>query len=364
MECEVFRSDYAWDSLFALASRFNPKRGFIFVSKVLGKHWPVEPRVMARTHAELAERLTGLRLEKPVVLIAMAETAVGLGRGVFDSYADSVGPDGLLFLQTTRYNVGLQPLLTSDEPHCHAREHAVFMDMKNPEKTRILRDAKSLVLVDDELTTGRTLRGLAGEFGKFGAVGRVACAALASFLTPAARAGLGRGLAARVSLVSLLEGTFTFRKTADMPDPAFRSSGSWAPMAGIVARERGRLGLLPGEDLPDLAGAVAGLALEPGEPVRVIGTGEFLHEPFLLARELERGGREVVFQSTTRTPVAVGAGIGSAWRFRDNYGEGLDNFLYNAPASFPGRTVVCRETAFSPDGFDVAGSLGASEILL
>jgi hypothetical protein len=131
-----------------------------------------------------------------------------------------------------------------------------------------------------------------------------------------------------------------------------------------VPLERGRLGLLAGEGLPDVRAAIDSLDLEPGAPVRVIGTGEFLHEPYLLARALEAEGREVVFQSTTHTPAAPGAGISSVLRFKDNYCEGLDNFLYNAPRGYTGRTVVCRETLPGPPGFDVAGALDAREILL
>jgi hypothetical protein len=384
VEIRVDRADMRWDDLFVVASRYNPRRGFIFVSKVLGKHWPVRPKAMAMVHGLLAGKLAVLGLEKPLVAIAMAETAVGLGRGIFDRYAEFRGTDGLLFLQTTRHLTGAPALLTADEPHCHARDHTVHVPEGDPEKARILAGARTLVLVDDEITTGETLKGLARAFvagpgrgpgtagpgaggppGSGGGVRRVVLCSIASFLAPEARAELASALPVPVSGASLLEGTFTFRKTGDMAPPGtFRSVGAGLPSPGTVPVERGRLGLLPGEGLPDLKATVAGLSLPPGVPVRVIGTGEFLHEPFLLARALEEEGRDVAFQSTTRTPIAPGGGIACSMRFEDNYGEGLDNFLYNAPASFPGETVVCRETAASPEGFDVAARLGAREIML
>ena len=66
------------DALLGFAARANAKRGFLFVSKVLGKHWPVTPRRMLEVHARLASSVPAG--DGPVVFIAMAETAVGLGQ--------------------------------------------------------------------------------------------------------------------------------------------------------------------------------------------------------------------------------------------------------------------------------------------
>lgn len=40
------RGKVALDDLFDIAERRNPKRVFLFVSKVLGRHIPVSPTVM------------------------------------------------------------------------------------------------------------------------------------------------------------------------------------------------------------------------------------------------------------------------------------------------------------------------------
>ena len=50
----VERADVPFDDLCGFASRRSRKRGFVFVSKVLGKHYPVRPHVMAGSHALLA----------------------------------------------------------------------------------------------------------------------------------------------------------------------------------------------------------------------------------------------------------------------------------------------------------------------
>ena len=63
------------------ADTVNPKRAFLFVSKVLGRHIPVSPSIMRHAFTDLAE-LVPDDLPEPVLVIGMAETAVGLGAGV------------------------------------------------------------------------------------------------------------------------------------------------------------------------------------------------------------------------------------------------------------------------------------------
>ncbi len=45
--------------------------------------------------------------------------------------------------------------------------------------------------------------------------------------------------------------------------------------------------------------------VSPGENILVLGTGEFVWEPFLLAERLEAAGAQVVFSSTTRSPIST-----------------------------------------------------------
>ena len=77
--------DYAPAELFGFAQRRNPKRAFLFVSKVLGRHIPVSPAVMRAATDALAARIPA-DLPGPVVVIGMAETAIALGAGVHQAY--------------------------------------------------------------------------------------------------------------------------------------------------------------------------------------------------------------------------------------------------------------------------------------
>ena len=92
------------EELFTFAVRRNPKRAFLFLSKVLGKHLPVGPRRMADTHRRLAA-LVPPDLPEPLLFIGMAETATALGQGLFEAWLSQNPQARALFLHSTRYQV-------------------------------------------------------------------------------------------------------------------------------------------------------------------------------------------------------------------------------------------------------------------
>ena len=81
LELEIARADLPPEALFDFAERQNPRRVFLFVSKVLGRHIPVAPSVMRDVQQRLADGIT-LPPDMQTLFVGMAETAVGLGAGV------------------------------------------------------------------------------------------------------------------------------------------------------------------------------------------------------------------------------------------------------------------------------------------
>jgi hypothetical protein len=365
---KIHWADQPFDELCAVASRLNAKRPFIFVSKVLGKHWPCQPQAMTWTHEALAAKLGPL--PGPVLFLAMAETAIGLGRGVYESWLDLTGEEAALFSHTTRYNLGRPVALKIDEPHSHARDHLVY-EPEGEAAQRIFREAQSLVLVDDEISTGRTLFNLALAYSQRNqGFKKLALVCLTNWLSEEGRVNFLAQAPWKpresARFVSLLAGEFEFEAQGppSPPAPLTRSVGDWALKEELVIN-RGRLGLRPAQaraltQKAQRAAEAEARALGPG-PVRVVGSGEFLHEPFVLARTLEKMGFATIFQSTTRTPLAFEGPIKGKWNFLDNYGEGLDNFLYNADLDYPGQTFLALEMGSLPT---LSGMLGARDIQL
>jgi hypothetical protein len=347
----VENAELPLDQLCGFASRRSRKRGFVFVSRVLGKHVPVRPRVMADTHARLAEKLR--TIPGPVVVVALAETATGLGQGVFEELRR---PDAL-FLHTTRYRLSRPLAFGFEEPHSHAPDHLLY----EPDDD-LFRGAASLVLVDDEISTGRTLLNLAAAYRRLNPrVEAVHLVCLTDWLGPR-RAALAAELGVPVVVHSLLRGGYTFDPDPTFdPGPAPDVTGRGDHKDALLPTNHGRLGLR-GPRAYDLDAMIAEAGMTPGERVLVLGSGEFAHPPFRLARRLEERGWDVLFQSTTRSPLVGGGELGGVLEFADNTGDDMPNFLYNVAGRSYDRVLIGYETKPLPAAHRLPEMLGAAAV--
>ena len=148
---------YQLEDLLSFAQRINPKRAFLFVSKVLGRHIPVSPQIMRNAFTDLATLVPG-DLPEPILVIGMAETAVGLSAGVHQALQTRY-PQALL-LNSTRHaqhdeNSTDMLLTTFSEDHSHASGHLIYQSSDNAIQEQLLA-SKTLIMVDDEASTGNT----------------------------------------------------------------------------------------------------------------------------------------------------------------------------------------------------------------
>ena len=367
LEVRVTNSDLPLDSLTGFAARNNPKRGFLFVSKVLGKHLPVRPSTMLESYRMLARKMADSSvgtLPQPLLSIGMAETATALGQGVFDAYTELCGCSGL-HINTTRYNLA-GPCHTFSEDHSHATDHYLHI----PQETlphRAFSTARTLILVDDEISTGNTLADLVKVLAAHNpALERIIVVALVSWLSPARQMELAEEFPCRVDFISLLEGEFTFTANpAHIFTSGVKSVGKPACREVQLALPAGRRGAFSGCCYPPdavLSGLMEQVALPrpgSGASILVLGTGEFMYPPYLLALALENAGHNVYYQATTRSPILAGPDIGHIMEFEDNYGEGINNFLYNVQPGQYGTVLLCYETPVLPSGHTLAEDLGA-----
>lgn len=344
------------DALLGFAARANAKRGFLFLSKVLGKHWPVKPSAMVAVHERLAATVPAT--DAPVVFIAMAETAIGLGQGVFEAWLRAHPEREALFIHTTRYRVGNGELIEFEEAHSHAPRQ--FLHMPPDAALRdLLLQARTLVLVDDEASTGNTFLNLTDACRRLNPhIDRVHLATITNFMGRQATMGLSARFGLPVSMGALVSGEYRFTP-GDYVAPATPAQ-RFDPDADRGASPRfGRLGLRAALPAPAALAARLARSFAPGARVAVLGTGEFMHAAMLLGRELERLGVDVRVQSTTRSPILTWGAVEHAVRFPDNYGEGIANFIYNiAPGQYD-HVLLCHETAANPALRELAGLLDA-----
>ena len=355
---ELNISDSAWpiDQVLGFAARDNAKRGFLFLSKVLGKHWPVTPSLMREVHENLAAGVPAPH--GPVVFIAMAETAIGLGQGVFEAWLRANPAQAALFIHTTRYRVGDTELIEFEEAHSHAPRQ--FLHLPPGEQEReLLLTAKALVLVDDEASTGNTFLNLTHACRSLNpGIEQVHLATITNFMGEEVSSRLSERFGLPVTIAAPVNGQFRFSpgqlSSASAPAQRFDASADRGASDAF-----GRFGLCRALNLPDgLADNIA-RDIQPGETVLVLGTGEFMHAANLLGAALEQRGIATAIQSTTRSPILTWGAVSSALSFPDNYGEGVANYLYNVRRGQYDHVLVCHETQAGPALYQLAAELDA-----
>lgn len=325
------------DELLGFAERINPRRAFLFVSKVLGRHIPARPARIRQAFTALADQIPS-NLPEPVLVIGMAETAVGLGAGVHDALKSRY--PNALFMATTRHPLDADtygaPLFAEfQEEHSHAPSHLLY-GSPDPVLQAQLLATRTLILVDDEASTGKTFLNLTAALRQTGlhALEHLVMATLADWSTDVNVPDLN------CHSVSLLKGSWQWQAKPDAPEPVM-------PKVDVVAQGRWPISQQQTWGrMPTLSpvGQLA-LAAKPGERILLLGSSEFVWAPFLLAEQLEAQGAAVHFSSTTRSPIAVGHAIQHALAFSDNYGLGIANFAYNVIEHEYDRIILAVETA-------------------
>ncbi|MFJ7664979.1 phosphoribosyltransferase family protein [Lysinibacillus sp. NPDC097162] len=380
--------DFAMTDLFKMATRINKKRQFLFVSTVLGKHLAVRPQVPILTGALLAmmyhEKLVGhdclllqpvvqaiknqqnmqgillqveeqrLELAEEVLFIGFAETATALGHAVFNAFKTNA-----TYVHTTRELLPeLEPFVTFEEEHSHATSHRVYCEQ--PEK---LLQAKQIVLIDDEITTGNTVVNIIETLRqKFPTVQHYSVLSILDWRSPQQKAMFAE-LEARwgvtIDFVSIMSGQFICDGTPLLTNYQVQSTSQATTEMKLLSVNEvveqkhyysiaengvenrapymlatGRLMLTTEQHAAQkkmyqtIADQLRGLRTDG--PALVIGTGEFMYVPMQIATCL---GEDVYFQSTTRSPIYCANNpsytITEKIAFESPENNGVENYLYN-----------------------------------
>jgi hypothetical protein len=394
IELEIAENPYRLplEELFVMAARRNKKRSFLFVSKILGKHLPINPSKGLLTGLLLADRYTietvgnsytaGLKLEEEFlkekpnlpeafipaaispVIIGFAETATALGQAFFAAFKKAE------YFHTTRELIaGETPIITFEEEHSHATSHRCYIPRE------LLDNRREIVLVDDEMSTGKTainiIRSIHAEFPR-DSYTVVSILDWRSDKDVHEFASLEAELNISINCVSLLRGNFNVtghspekELQAEQPTdttpfprvekiyfdrffagsnssyqggklegiPYYSNSGRF----GVNELDRDSLELILSETAAELSRKIEGKFR-----TLCIGTGEFMYIPMAIASKLEGN---VMYQSTTRSPIhivnkeAYGARYGMA--FPNPEDPEIQHYLYNiAPYQYDHAMII------------------------
>lgn len=315
--------------LLGLASRVNSARSVLLVSRVLGKHVPVTPSRAAATHRDLAAMIPREAVG-PVLFVGMAETATGLGWGVYEQWKARTGREDAVYIHTTRYVDRQHRWLTFHEVHSHAPVQAI-LSPEDPAAPEAFRAAKTLVVVDDELTSGRTAQALAHELQTAAVpiIDRIAIG-LVDATSPAARsdgAPLSGWLVSALCQVAL-----EVASSGGVHALTVARQGLTTLPAGVGGLGWGRLGALAAPKLPEYVVPSVMERLAGLGQVTLVASGESMHPAFVLGCELERAGCAVLLQSTSRSPIALGGAIRASLQCVDPLGSCVPFYLHNPPS--------------------------------
>ena len=335
--------------LLGFAARVSSKRKFLLVSKVLGKHYPVSPKTMSWSYRALARTVIKKGLEECSLWIGMAETATGLGYGVFEAACNN-GVQNALFMQTTRYHLAGIDRLEFEEAHSHATGIFLYYPV-HPDTRKQFLNAETLVLIDDEISTGKTFLRLINAYQSVNPkLRKVFIVSLVNFAHPRDRTTLESQAAVSVEWVCFREGLLHFEdsQNTDIDNISVNVSGNGQCKKHLLAWP-GRLGMdAPMSLEKDVFEQLcrSGFKLESNDPslILVLGTGECNAPAYLLGRELESKGFTIKVQSTTRSPIHQGNDIALVSQFEDNYEDGIPNFIYNLNPDDYREIILCHET--------------------
>ena len=314
------------------AARANPKRGFLIVSKVLGRHLPAEPAAMRGAMNELGQKLPADFLG-PIVFLGMAETATALGQGVFAAYLDAYERQDVVYLQSSRQIVdGAELIASFEEGHSHATTHLIQVADINSED--LVRAARTLVIVDDECSTGNTYVAVANAMIEvMPHLELVATCCITDWSGKQYIPSMPRPTLP----ISILEGSMEW-KSADVAHPQTLAAGS--NVSGIAPKNgmRSRSGLRRPEHAIRMS-----VHVKPQERILVLGEGEHSYEALLIAEEIEAKGGIAAVQCITRSPALLGFAMETKSTFSDSYGSGAPCFLYNILRHEPDRILIVAE---------------------
>ncbi len=133
----------------------NNKRNYLVVNMFQGKHVPVSPKHALDMFYSLADSVKGNYENERVLVIGFAETATAIGAALAVRL-------NAKYIQTTRENIDGAEYLYFTEAHSHASEQKL---VKN-DLDFIIDKTDRIIFAEDEVTTGNTILNIIGAIEK------------------------------------------------------------------------------------------------------------------------------------------------------------------------------------------------------
>lgn len=295
--------NYTRNELFSIAKRYNNlKRTYLIVNKKQAKYLPSKPsETFAMTNA-LVQKMwqSGVKDENTLV-IGFAETATALGRLIADHFSQA------FYLTTTREEI-TGKCIEFKEEHSYVVEQRIAIEALSKSHS-----FSQVVFVDDEFTTGRTLRNLAKELLKEVPSLRNSKKFAVTIIDRTNEENKANLKELGIEIVSLL--SFTDDNFEEQVKDIEITEPEKVPEVTKEIITVEHLGNIPNARLGYSCGGIDTLAqnlleryknqIQQANNILVLGTEEFMAVPIYFAREIEKFGKSVVCHATARSPIGV-----------------------------------------------------------
>lgn len=252
------------DDMISVCKRENnSKRDFLFVNKYQGKHVPCKPSDTLRLFEDLRTAVTNdsrwVRDEK-ICVIGFAETATAIGAYI----ADNLPNKYVYYLQTTREESSEPLIIDFKEEHSHATEQRLHGDLQK------LKKCDRILFVDDEISTGTTILNAVEQLNKI----KNFKYSVASFLNL-----MSYGNARNFAIKGITSHTLVRGEIKDMNREL-----------DIYIKK-------------DTTNYEESTIKNKKNSVLIVGLEEDMYASLLAASMLEKEGKNVYFQASTRSPI-------------------------------------------------------------
>jgi len=398
--------DIVPDSMFAVAARNNPKRSFLFASKIIGKYLPVRPETplivgellahvyyehkygkstthipnllgkLAESRCQRVEHTSyKLKLPDPTIFVGFAETATALGHSVHTTFEDNSQ-----YIHTTREVIsGASCLLGFEEEHSHATSHMLY-----PLDTEMFNNANHIVFVEDEITTGNTLmnvmRVLQSKYPRC----NYSVLTLLDWRSSADKEKciqFAQEMGISLNIISLISGDISVKgKSPVVTDrdninnlvvddskvhyyhvesEGMKGKCMQQNACGEYLYETARFGIGSednwiAESTADIVAKEIAPHLDQSSKILCLGTGEFMHLPLLISQRIKG---DVVYMSTARSPMHIDTGksdypIRAKYAFPSPSDPGVTHHIYNVEPHMYDEAVIVVERGLENQDID------------
>lgn len=333
---------YDPNEIISICKRFgNKKRDFLFVNKIQAKHIPTSYGDFASLTEKLYRKIDAdFHPHGNILIIGFAETATALSAAVMKEMCLDAehAQDKIWYVQTTRHHFDYD-YITFSEEHSHATEQRLYLD------TSIKAD--TIIMIDDEITTGKTIINMVDKLKTFYPDATYHCASILNWQNTDNRQRFTDNNITATALV-----TGCIKNNLHTIDIAAKEP------ANIVSDEdNSKLNKTPfhkllftGIDHENFIryvyqwSRILYLQLNIGrrEKVLIIGTEEMMYPAILLSSCYTNA----VCQSTTRSPITInnddGYAITSGNKMSSNYGD-YTTYLYDVKPETYDRLVIVTD---------------------